>query len=120
MLKDKYNLYKLSIHITPNNIIVVLSNLQNNVISWTSSGKLNLHGYNRRINFHTAALLLEPIVAILLKKKSVIHTLSIIGKNIDIEKLLKFFLKKKIPLLNVLEKTHTPHNGCRLVKQRRK
>jgi ribosomal protein S11 len=54
------------------------------------------------------------------RRQVVVHTLAFYGKKIAKKHIVRLFIRNRIPILSLVDKTRPPHNGCRLIKRRRK
>nr|QES95286.1 ribosomal protein S11 [Nitzschia sp. (in: diatoms)] len=108
----------LNIHSTRNNTIITLSEMNGNLIFWSSGGRVGFKNSKKKTAF-ASQLALET----LLKKnfnlsKKAIH-IRIKGKGPGREPAIRGILKSKLKIKSFKEITAISFNGCRLPKLRR-
>lgn len=103
---------------TFNNIIITISEMDGNVLCWTSAGTAEFKGSKKKTPYAGQA------VAKLISKKAItfgIKELLIIikGRGNNRETLIKIFKTFGFKILSIEDKTPIAFNGCRLAKNRR-
>lgn len=109
---------RIYLNLTLNNIIITLTDIQGNVIFWSSAGNNGFKGSRKKTSF---AIQLT-IFKLLDKAKSLgLKYIQLLVKRIDhsIEPLLDFFNSYKFFILTIKEITAIAFNGCRLPKIRK-
>ena len=115
MIKNKSKLSILYIVLTYNNIFYILLNSEGMVLNWTTAGKFKHKGLKKL----TAASV----------KNSLLHFRSWMncrrtvcikfkGTNKFKKVLLKYIKQLNLNIVQLIEETKTPHNGCKLKKKR--
>src|SRR5690625_4330027 len=106
------------IHSTFNNTIVTISDLQGNVIGWSSAGALGFKGSRKSTPF--AAQMAAEVAA-----KSVVETsmknleVSVKGPGAGREAAIRSLQAAGLEITAIRDETPVPHNGCRPPKRRR-
>ena len=107
-------------HITAsfNNIIVSLTNLKGEVISWSSAGKMGFRGSKKNTPY-AAQLAAEDCSKVAheagLRKVKVY----VKGPGNGRESAIRSIHNSGIEVTEIIDVTPTPHNGCRPPKRRR-
>ncbi len=118
--KEKKNIPfgKVFISATFNNTIVSVTDMDGNVISWSSTG---LHGFkgSRKSTPYAAKIVGEDAI-----KKALEHGLKQVqiivkGPGSGRESALRAVASSGIRVTNIKDTTPVPHNGCRPPKRRR-
>jgi small subunit ribosomal protein S11 len=118
--KEKKNIPngKVFIRATFNNTIVSVTDLEGNVISWSSTG---LHGFkgSRKSTPYAARIVGEDAI-----QKAMEHGLSQVsivvnGPGSGRESALRAVAASGVRVTNIKDTTPVPHNGCRPPKRRR-
>jgi small subunit ribosomal protein S11 len=107
-------------HVTStfNNIIISLTNLQGQVISWSSAGKMGFRGSKKNTPYaaQTAAEYAStPAMEAGLKKVKVY----VKGPGNGRESAIRSLNNAGIEVTEIIDVTPIPHNGCRPPKRRR-
>jgi small subunit ribosomal protein S11 len=118
--KEKKNIPngKVYIRATFNNTIVSVTDLEGNVISWSSTG---LHGFkgSRKSTPYAARIVGEDAI-----QKAMEHGLSQVsivvnGPGSGRESALRAVAASGVRVVQIKDTTPVPHNGCRPPKRRR-
>jgi small subunit ribosomal protein S11 len=125
--KKRSQVSTVEVHITMsfNNIIANVTDLNGNVLSWSSGGKMGFKG-SKKATPHSANLVMKNALTIALDGcnfKSVKH-IKIKGicpsRDAAIRSAIDFVASKNMPPIeSIIEATPVPHNGCRPPKKRR-
>lgn len=122
--KKSVTICDVHIHMSFNNIIASVTNINGDVVSWSSGGKMGFKG-TRRSTPHAAKLTVEDAmkVAIDMQMKTV---RAIIVKGIcasreaAIREVMKIASIRNMPPIEFIrDETPVPHNGCKPPKKRR-
>jgi small subunit ribosomal protein S11 len=118
--KDRKNIERGQAHIqsTFNNTIVTLSDVQGNVIAWSSAGSLGFKGSKKATPF--AAQLAGETAA----KSAMDHGLKVVqvfvkGPGSGREAAIRSLQAAGLEITSIADVTPIPHNGCRPPKRRR-
>lgn len=118
--KDLKNVYKGVAHVqaTFNNTIVSISDVDGNVISWSSAGKLGFKGA-RKSTAYAAQMVAEDA-----GKLAQVHGLKEVEVNVSgpgngRESAIRALHTIGLRVSIIRDNTPIPHNGCRARKQRR-
>ena len=118
--KDRKNIERGQAHIqsTFNNTIVTLTDVQGNVIAWSSAGSLGFKGSKKATPF--AAQLAGEAAA----KSGMEHGLKIVqvfvkGPGQGREAAIRSLQASGLEITSIADVTPIPHNGCRPPKRRR-
>ena len=106
------------IHSSFNNIIVTLTNLSGDVISWSSSGKNKFRGSKKNTPYAaqmSAADCAKEAYELGLRKVKVF----VKGPGAGRESAIRTLHNSGIEVMEIVEVTPLPHNGCRPPKRRR-
>lgn len=106
------------IHASFNNTIITISDLQGNVISWSSAGKHGFKG-SRKATPYAAQVATQNAVDT--AKLHGLNTVSIevTGPGVGRESSLRAIQASGLNATSITDKTYHPHNGCRPAKRRR-
>jgi small subunit ribosomal protein S11 len=118
--KDKKNVLNGEVHIqsTFNNTIVSITDMQGNVIAWSTAGSQGFKGSRKSTPF-AAQLATQDAM-----KKAMDHGM----KNVEVyvkgpgagrESALRALQNQGLNILTIKDVTPVPHNGCRPPKRRR-
>lgn len=109
---------KIFISSTYNNTIITLTDLQGNVLSWTSAGAVGFKGAKKATPF-AASKVAEAISQI--AKKFGIEKVAVFVKGIGSgrESAIRSLVARGLDIISIKDVTPVPHNGCRPVKARR-
>ena len=106
------------IQATFNNIIISLTNNNGQVISWSSAGKMGFRGTKKNTPY-AAQMAAEDCIAVAkeagLKKVKVY----VKGPGNGRESAIRSIHNGGIDVMEIVDVTPTPHNGCRPPKRRR-
>ena len=101
-----------------NNIIISITNLKGEVISWSSAGKMGFKGSKKNTPFaaQTAAraAALKAIDMGMAKVEVVIN-----GRGNGRETSIRALKTAGLNIISIEDRTSIPHNGCRPPKKRR-
>lgn len=103
---------------TFNNTIISITDLNGNVICWSSPGKLNFKGSKKSTPYASQVAAKEVISK---AKDMGLKNLSveIKGPGAGREACLRALQELDINISRITDKTYHPHNGCRAPKRRR-
>ncbi|HJN54736.1 MAG TPA: 30S ribosomal protein S11 [Flavobacteriaceae bacterium] len=101
-----------------NNIIISLTNKKGDVIAWSSAGKMGFRGTKKNTPY-AAQMAAEDCIAVAkeagLKKVKVY----VKGPGNGRESAIRSIHNGGIDVMEIVDVTPTPHNGCRPPKRRR-
>lgn len=106
------------IHSTFNNTIVTISDLQGNVLGWSSAGALGFKGSRKSTPF--AAQMAAEVAS-----KAAVETsmknleVSVKGPGAGREAAIRSLQAAGLEITAIRDETPVPHNGCRPPKRRR-
>ncbi len=107
-------------HVTStfNNIIISLTNLQGQVISWSSAGKMGFRGSKKNTPYaaQTAAENASTVALEAGLKKVKVY---VKGPGNGRESAIRSINNSGIEVTEIIDITPVPHNGCRPPKRRR-
>lgn len=109
---------KAYIQATYNNTIVTLTDLNGNVLSWSSAGSSGFKGPKKATPYAASVVVknaLEKAVESALKEVSVLVT----GVGQGREGAIRAFNANGVSVLSIKDITPIPHNGCRSPRPRR-
>lgn len=108
----------ITILVSFNNTIISITDLQGNVIAWSSSGKMAFKG-SRKSTPYAAQLVMNNVIE--KAKEYGLQTASVIvrGPGAGRESALRALQGSGIAILKIIDNTYHPHNGCRPAKRRR-
>ncbi len=106
------------IHSSFNNIIVTLTNLQGQAISWSSAGKMNFKGSKKNTPYaaQTAATDCAKVAFDLGLRKVKVY---VKGPGNGRESAIRAIHAAGIEVSEIVDVTPLPHNGCRPPKRRK-
>lgn len=106
------------IHSSFNNIIVTLTNLQGQTISWSSAGKMNFRGNKKNTPYaaQTAATDCAKVAFDLGLRKVKCY---VKGPGNGRESAIRAIHAAGIEVSEIVDVTPLPHNGCRPPKRRK-
>lgn len=106
------------IHSTFNNVIVTLANGQGQVISWSSAGKMGFRGSKKNTPYaaQTAAQDCAKVAYDLGLRKVKVY---VKGPGSGRESAIRTINGAGIEVVEIVDVTPLPHNGCRPPKRRR-
>ena len=106
------------IHATFNNTIISITDLQGNVLAWSSAGSNGFKGSRKKTQYAAqvaARTATAQAIKLGLKKVGVI----INGPGSGRELAIKGLHASGLGIVSIEDKTGVPHNGCRAPKRRR-
>jgi small subunit ribosomal protein S11 len=107
-----------SILATYNNTKVVFSDLQGNVISWSSGGKCNFKG-SRKSTPYAAQMVVQDAAKVAMShgmKQVAVH---VKGPGMGRDSSVRAIQAIGLLVTSITDRTPVPHNGCRPPKRRR-
>ena len=106
------------IHSSFNNIIITLTNLNGQTISWSSAGKMNFKGSKKNTPYaaQTAAADCSKVAYDLGLRKVKAY---VSGPGNGRESAIRAIHAAGIEVTEIIDVTPLPHNGCRPPKRRR-
>ncbi|MCX4358834.1 MAG: 30S ribosomal protein S11 [Rikenellaceae bacterium] len=106
------------IHSTFNNVIVTLANAQGQVISWSSAGKMGFRGSKKNTPYaaQTAAQDCAKVAYDLGLRKVKVY---VKGPGAGRESAIRTINGAGIEVIEIIDVTPLPHNGCRPPARRR-
>jgi small subunit ribosomal protein S11 len=118
--KEKKNVPngKVYIRATFNNTIVSVTDLEGNVISWSSTG---LHGFkgSRKSTPYAARIVGEDAIQKAMEHGLAQAAIIVNGPGSGRESALRAVASSGIRVTSIKDETPVPHNGCRPPKRRR-
>ena len=117
-VKKKFEKGRVFIQSTYNNTRITISDLQGNVICWTSAGKIGFKGTKKGTPF--AATKTAEFAAGMINKIGM-KEIEILIKGIGQgrESALRTLAARGVNIVSIKDVTPIPHNGCRPPKPRR-
>jgi small subunit ribosomal protein S11 len=103
---------------TFNNIIIALTNIQGQVISWSSAGKMGFRGSKKNTPY-AAQMAAENAATPALEaglRKVIVY---VKGPGNGRESAIRSLNNSGIEVMEIVDITPIPHNGCRPPKRRR-
>ena len=118
--KKKKNVPNGIVHIfaTFNNTIISITDLQGNLICWSSAGKHGFKG-SRKATPYAAQVATQSAVDVAKEFGLQSVVVEIIGPGVGRESSLRALQVANINVTSIVDKTYHPHNGCRPAKRRR-
>ena len=106
------------IHSTFNNVIVTLTNAERQVISWSSAGKMGFRGSKKNTPYaaQTAAQDCAKVAYDLGLRKVKVY---VKGPGAGRESAIRTIHGAGIEVIEIIDVTPLPHNGCRPPSRRR-
>lgn len=101
-----------------NNIIITLTNRKSEVVSWSSAGKMGFKGSKKNTPYAAqiaAADCAKAAFELGLRKVK----LFVKGPGSGRESAIRSLHNNGIEVMEIIDKTPLPHNGCRAPKRRR-
>ncbi len=118
--KKKRNILTGVVHVcaTFNNTIISITDLQGNIICWSSAGRHGFKGSRKATPYAAQVATQHAITA---AKECGLQTVSveISGPGVGREASLRELQATNINVTSIVDKTYHPHNGCRPAKRRR-
>lgn len=109
---------KVFINATYNNTIITLTDINGNVIAWSSAGKLGFSGTKKSTAF-VASKIMETITEKMKKLDVGEAAVFVKGVGSGREAAIRSLISRGINISNIKDVTPIPHNGCRPPKVRR-
>ena len=109
---------KAFIQATFNNIIISLTNAQGQVISWSSAGKMGFRGSKKNTPY-AAQMAAEDCGKVALEAGLKKVKAYVKGPGNGRESAIRTLHNLGIEVVEIIDITPTPHNGCRAPKKRR-
>jgi len=106
------------IHSTFNNTIVTISDLQGNVVGWSSAGALGFKG-SRKSTPYAAQMAAEVAAKSALETSMKNLEVSVKGPGAGREAAIRSLQAAGLEITAIRDVTPVPHNGCRPPKRRR-
>jgi len=106
------------IHSTFNNTIVTVTDLQGNVIGWSSAGALGFKGSRKSTPF-AAQMAAETVAKSALEVSMKNLEVSVKGPGAGREAAIRSLQAAGLEITAIRDVTPVPHNGCRPPKRRR-
>lgn len=106
------------IHSSFNNIIVTLTNLEGQVISWSSSGKKGFRGSKKNTPY-AAQMSAEDCTKVAFDQGLRKVKVFVKGPGSGRESAIRTINNNGIEVTEIVDVTPLPHNGCRPPKRRR-
>lgn len=106
------------IHSTFNNTIVTITDLQGNVIGWSSAGALGFKGSRKSTPF-AAQMAAETAAKSALETSMKNLEVSVKGPGAGREAAIRSLQAAGLEITAIRDVTPVPHNGCRPPKRRR-
>ncbi len=106
------------IHSTFNNTIVTITDLQGNVIGWSSAGALGFKG-SRKSTPYAAQMAAETVAKSALEANMKTLEVSVKGPGAGREAAIRSLQAAGLEITAIRDVTPVPHNGCRPPKRRR-
>jgi small subunit ribosomal protein S11 len=118
--KKKKNILNGVIHVYAsfNNTIITVSDMNGNVISWSSSGKHGFKG-SRKSTPYAAQVATQHVIGIAKEYGLQNAIVEIKGPGAGREACLRAIQSTGINISIIKDITYLPHNGCRPAKRRR-
>lgn len=106
------------IHSTFNNTIVTISDLQGNVLGWSSAGALGFKGSRKSTPF-AAQMAAETVSKTAADVNMKTLEVSVKGPGAGREAAIRSLQAAGLEITAIRDETPVPHNGCRPPKRRR-
>jgi len=118
--KKKKNIVNgiINVYASFNNTIVSVSDLQGNVVCWSSTGKHNFKG-SRKATPYAAQVATQDAVEVAKEYGLQNASVKIMGPGVGREASLRAIQASGINISIITDETYHPHNGCRPAKRRR-
>ena len=101
-----------------NNIIISLTNMKGEVISWSSAGKMGFRGTKKNTPY-AAQMAAEDAVTVAREAGLKRVKVYVKGPGNGRESAIRSIHNGGIEVTEIIDVTPTPHNGCRPPKRRR-
>ena len=106
------------VHASFNNTIITVSDLQGNVISWSSAGKHGFKGSRKATPYAAQVATQNAVEAAKLHGLNTV-SVEVTGPGVGREASLRAIQAAGLNATLITDKTYHPHNGCRPAKRRR-
>src|SRR5690625_5691417 len=106
------------IHSTFNNTIVTITDMQGNVISWSSAGALGFKGSRKSTPF-AAQMAAETAAKTAMEQGMKTLEVTVKGPGAGREAAIRSLQAAGLEITSIRDATPVPHNGCRPPKRRR-
>ena len=106
------------IHASFNNIIISLTNNQGQVISWASSGKMGFRGSKKNTPY-AAQMAAQNCAKVAYDLGLIKVKVFVKGPGSGMESAIRNIHASGIEVMEIVDVTPLPHNGCRPAKRRR-
>ncbi|MFS8631090.1 MAG: 30S ribosomal protein S11 [Bacillales bacterium] len=106
------------IHSTFNNTIVTITDMQGNVVSWSSAGALGFKG-SRKSTPYAAQMAAEAAAKQAMEASMKTVEVSVKGPGAGREAAIRSLQAAGLDITAIRDVTPVPHNGCRPPKRRR-
>lgn len=118
--KKKKNILNGVVHVYAsfNNTIVSITDLQGNLICWSSAGKHGFRG-SRKATPYAAQIATQNAVDVAKESGLQNVTVEIKGPGVGREASLRAIQAAGLNVSSITDRTYHPHNGCRPAKRRR-
>lgn len=118
--KKKKNILTGVVHVYAsfNNTIISITDLQGNIICWSSAGKHGFKG-SRKATPYAAQIATQSAVEAAKECGLQSVVVEIIGPGVGREASLRALQAANVNVTAIIDKTYHPHNGCRPAKRRR-
>ena len=101
-----------------NNIIISITNLNGDVVAWSSAGKMGFRGSKKNTPF-AAKTAAEDVAKVALEAGIKKVTVYVKGPGNGRESAIRTIHNGGIEVSEIIDVTPLPHNGCRPPKRRR-
>lgn len=118
--KGSKNVHSGVVHIlaTFNNTKVTFTDMNGNVISWSSAGKMNFRG-SRKSTAYAAQVVTQDAGKVALSHGMKEVTVKVKGPGMGRDSAIRALQSLGLVVLGITDATPVPHNGCRPPKRRR-
>lgn len=118
--KKKRSIVNALVHVNAsfNNTIISITDLQGNLICWSSAGKHGFKG-SRKATPYAAQVATQTAIEAAKEYGVQNVTVMITGPGVGREASLRAIQASGVNLTSITDKTYHPHNGCRPAKRRR-
>ena len=106
------------VHSTFNNTIVSITDVQGNLVCWSSAGKHGFKG-SRKATPYAAQVATQSAIDAAQEFGLQTVSVEIVGPGVGREASLRALQSSDINVTYIKDKTYHPHNGCRPPKRRR-
>jgi small subunit ribosomal protein S11 len=117
-LKQKFPIVRVCIKANPNNSIIVLTDMEGKVISWSSSGKVGFKGSKKATPFASQKVTEEILEKAKMVEASSVHVL-INGYGMGRDAFLRALQTSGLQVESIVDSTGFPHGGPKPKNRRR-